>query len=679
MGVLGEFAVHSDLDLRGSVERVRDAARAMGFFDREAAVLTACLEVVAAPLRQNPEGSVRLLAGVEGGLRVEVVRPSRPEEEREMERRTVEEFIDEYEVVAAGAGREKVSLAVSPPGGQAESRTGPALSAAEELLAVERELRRQETQVRQLTDELSETNRGVVALYAELEEKAELMRRSSDLKTRFLANMTHEFRTPLNAILNISRMLLDRLDGDLTAEQEKQVRFVQKGASDLSELVNDLLDLARVEAGRVVVRPSWFEVSDLFAALRGILRPLLLHGSRVSLVFGEAPEGLRMHTDEGKLAQILRNLVSNSLKFTEEGEVRLLVKQSGRMISFYIADTGIGIPPEDQERIFDEYVRLEHRRTRSVTGTGLGLPIARRLAEILGGEVRLENSVAGKGSVFSLTVPIVYQEPEPHRVPDEIEADPSRFPVLLFSETPEVFPLYEKFLRGTGFQLLPVSNGERALDLVRELKPVIVLINAGAPDGNGFRLLARLKRDDTVHSVPVWMSSLAEHEERATALGAEAFFAGPVPRDRLVHGLRQYCPIDSREEVLIVDDDELSRYLLRSLLQDTRLRVLEAESGVDGLELARQRRPFCIFLDLHMPDKSGFEVIKEMRADTRLAAVPLVVHTGIPLNADERAWLEAEGVPILSKSTQNRDLALAELRRVLQEAAVSQTEEVVRE
>ena len=279
----------------------------------------------------------------------------------------------------------------------------------QELLRALEALRQREEQLILLNRELEDTNRGVVALYAELDEKADSLRRANDLKTRFLSNMSHEFRTPVNSIISLSRLLLDRLDGDLTPEQEKQVGFIQKSAIGLAELVNDLLDLAKVEAGKIIVRPADFEASELFATLRGMLRPLLAHNSSVSLVFEPTMGIPTLHTDEGKVAQILRNFISNALKFTQQGEVRVSATRVDDRVRLTVADTGIGIAADNHERIFEDFVQVESAIQKQVKGTGLGLPLARRLAELLGGQVEVSSQL-GVGSTFSATIPLTYSE-----------------------------------------------------------------------------------------------------------------------------------------------------------------------------------------------------------------------------------------------------------------------------
>ena len=253
------------------------------------------------------------------------------------------------------------------------------------------QLRTRQEELERLNQELQDTNRGVVALYAELDERADHLRRADELKSKFLSHMSHEFRTPLNSILALSRLLLSRSDGDLTPEQETQVQFVRKAAENLTELVDDLLDLAKVEAGKTVVTPSEFTAAGLFGALRGMLRPLLV-GEVVMLVFEDPIDVPPLDTDEGKVSQILRNFISNAIKFTEQGEVRVwaTADDAADTVTFSVRDTGIGIAPSDLDLIFQEFGQVAHRLQRRVKGTGLGLPLAKKLAELLGGKITVQ-------------------------------------------------------------------------------------------------------------------------------------------------------------------------------------------------------------------------------------------------------------------------------------------------
>ncbi|HET7272464.1 MAG TPA: ATP-binding protein, partial [Rubrobacter sp.] len=397
----------------------------------------------------------------------------------------------------------------------------------QELMRTLDELRLRQEELTRLNSELEDTNRGVVALYAELDEKAEQLQRANELKTRFLSNMGHEFRTPVNSILALTRLLLERTDGELMEEQEKQTTFIRQAAQDLSDLVNDLLDLAKVEAGMIDVRPEEFRVADLFGALRGLFRPLVV--PEVTLLFEESDGIPPLYTDEGKVSQIMRNFVSNALKFTERGHVRVsaTLDAARQTVVFAVADTGIGIAPEDQVQIFEEFAQAEHPIQRLTKGTGLGLPLARRLTELLGGSVNLQ-SAPGRGSVFSAVVPLVYSGPA------QVPAEPERHRL----QTPP-----------------PLLNRERP------------------------------------------------------------------------------------ENILIIDDDVAARYVLKRFLAETSFTIIEATNGPEGLRMARENRPQIIFLDLMMPEMSGFEVLQRLKSDPVTRDIPVIIITSKPLQDRDRSSL----------------------------------------
>jgi signal transduction histidine kinase len=269
-------------------------------------------------------------------------------------------------------------------------------------------------QLDSLRAELEETNRGVVALYADLDAQAEALKQANELKSRFLAYMSHEFRTPIGAIRSIARLLMDRVDGPLTGEQERQVAFIQHTAAEFADMVDDLLDLAKVEAGRVEISPAWFEMLEVFSALRGMFKPMLTNPD-VHLVFEEPEAPMpRLYTDDRKLSQILRNFISNALKFTPRGEVRVKAQRDGDdRIRFSVTDTGIGIAPEFHDNIFRDFSQIQSPLQRRLQGTGLGLSLSKKLAELLGGVVAMQ-SAPGKGSVFSVTIPLQLAVPPPH-------------------------------------------------------------------------------------------------------------------------------------------------------------------------------------------------------------------------------------------------------------------------
>jgi signal transduction histidine kinase len=276
-----------------------------------------------------------------------------------------------------------------------------------ELELLRAQAAQQKSEIALLEQELVETNKGVVALYAELDENAAQLREAADLKSRFLSYMSHEFRTPLASITSIADILIGGMDGPLTPEQFRQLQFVRGSVRELTEMVDDLLDLAKVDAGRISISPEWFEMVDLFSALRGMFRPIIAT-SAVSLIFEETNAIPKIFTDDKKLSQILRNFISNALKFTTEGEVRVAAcLAAAGMVEFSVSDTGIGISPEHVPSLFSDFVQIDARIQKRLRGTGLGLSLAKKFAELLGGSVAVTSEL-GKGSRFSVQIPTHY-------------------------------------------------------------------------------------------------------------------------------------------------------------------------------------------------------------------------------------------------------------------------------
>jgi signal transduction histidine kinase/CheY-like chemotaxis protein len=541
-----------------------------------------------------------------------------------------------------------------------------------ELMRAMDELRNKQTELAQLNRELDETNRGVVALYAELNDKADFLQRASELKSNFLSNMSHEFRTPLNSVLALSQILLDKLDGDLTSEQEKQVRYIRRSAQDLTDLVNDLLDIAKVEAGKVTIRPAHFTIESVFAALRGMLRPLVAQNSSVSLVFDDPSDMPELFTDEAKLSQILRNFVSNALKFTERGEIRVSVSLGhDNMVVFSVSDTGIGIAPENQERIFKEWEQIEGKLQKTAKGTGLGLPLSRKLAQLLGGNIYVKSKV-GEGSTFFVSVPVQFAgATEVNFVPEvSHDLDSNKLPILVVEDNREALFLYEKYLKNTQFQLVPAKNLNDARKLLREFRPLAIVLDVLLEGEHSWELLQEVKQSPTTKSIPVYVVTVVDNKEKALALGADAFYPKPMDRIWLLQQLQEVADRDKRPHVLIVDDDEVARYLLKGLLAQTGFRISEAKGGNEGLRHARNYKPDLIILDLGMPDLSGFEVLLNLKQDPETAEIPVIIHTSKVLDAGERAMLE-DAVDIISKNTHSREVVMVNFVQAFAKAGIA--------
>lgn len=389
-----------------------------------------------------------------------------------------------------------------PLGKELERRNREVLQILEALRLREEEIERRQEEMNRLSLELEETNRGVVALYAELDEKAVALRRAAEMKSRFLSHVTHEFRTPVNSVLALTRLLLQHTDGDLAPEQQKQVAYIRDAAQQLADMVNDLLDLAKVESGKTEVRLARIDVGQFLGATRALMRPLA-HNDRVSLIFEEPPPGLTLESDESKLGQILRNLISNALKFTQEGEVRVTVRFSPARdsILFTVKDTGIGIDPKDYERIFQEFSQLDHPLQRQLKGTGLGLSLSRKLAELLHGTISVESAI-GTGSVFTLKLPCSgpFAQPETDETPfDSREFSKS---ILVVDDDATTLYLVHRLFRGTGHALIE-SSGAEASERARFERPALILLDLIMPDRSGYEIFNELKADESTRDIPV--------------------------------------------------------------------------------------------------------------------------------------------------------------------------------
>ena len=549
-------------------------------------------------------------------------------------------------VTAHELGRLQADLIAERPDGligEIQRQNQELLRALDDLNARQQELVR-------LNRELEDTNRGVVALYAELDERADHLRRADEIKTRFLSNMTHEFRTPVNSILALTNLLAERLDA--RPDDKDELYFIRKSAQQLSDLVDDLLDLAKVEAGKIEVRPASFEVGGLFGALRGMLRPLLINQS-LALVF-EEPEGIPpIHSDENKLSQILRNFISNALKYTERGEVRVAVRlmPARDEVEFTVADTGIGIPEKDLPRIFDEFVQIENPLQRRVKGTGLGLPLSKRLAELLGGRIGVVSEL-GLGSTFSLIVPLVYRDPL------QVDAaspavDPQRIPVLVVEDTDEDLLLVNRALSGTPYQVLHARTPAAAEAILASTPVAAVVLDIRLQSTEAWDLLARLKRDLDGAARPVIVVSTVDDRRKGYALGADAYCVKPIDPALFAQTLDRLVATRDAVRVLAVDDEEASRFIIRQLLNGREHELVEAASGVDGLAKAHEAPPDVILLDLRLTDMTGFDLFEQLRHDPATARVPVVVVTSQRLSDDEQRRL-SDATAVLSKSTLTR-------------------------
>jgi CheY-like chemotaxis protein len=393
----------------------------------------------------------------------------------------------------------------------------------------------------------------------------------------------------------------------------------------------------------------------------------------VELVFDEPPPELpQLTTDEGKISQILRNLISNALKFTDKGEVRIAARTSEHnLVEFTVRDTGVGIAPDDHDRVFEEFTQIENRLQRHVKGTGLGLSLSRKLAELLGGTLTVDSTL-GKGSTFKLTIPVVH--PEVHEMEQLAErareADPERAPVLVVEDDRQTLFLYEKYLSSSGFQVVPARTIDDARDLPKRLRPAAVVLDVMLEGETSWAFLSELKTARETRDIPILVVTVTDRENKARALGADEFWMKPMDKEWLTRKLQTLAKRGPVTNLLVIDDDEVSRYLVRRLLADTPYKITEATGGLEGIRLARETTPSVILLDFVMPGMTAFEVLDELKADTRTRNIPVIIHTSKDLAVEERERLKQATAAILNKQSLSREVAISRIRDALNKAGV---------
>ncbi|MEO7773706.1 MAG: response regulator [Steroidobacteraceae bacterium] len=534
---------------------------------------------------------------------------------------------------------------------------------------------------------------------AAIKEKATELERSNQYKSEFLANMSHELRTPLNSSLILAKLLSDNKSGNLTDEQVKFAQIISSAGRDLLAIINDVLDLSKIEAGKIDVSP---EQVLLERHVDSLARTFATQAQQKGIAFTATLEpGLpeRIETDAGRLGQILKNLLSNALKFTEQGSVSLRVFTGLEgSVSFSVSDTGIGIPPQQQEVIFEAFRQADGSTHRKYGGTGLGLSISRDLARLLGGDILVQSS-PGEGSTFTLTLPQVYVEPAvppsvgeqslaqlmpatkpsaPRRPPTVQEASPTvtarilddREKLTLESRTILIVEDDKRFagilcdlVREQGFHCVVTHTANEGLAAAEQYKPSAILLDINLPDHSGLGVLDQLKRNAATRHIPVHVLSAEDHTHEALELGAVGYALKPVRREDLVDALHRLEAKFSQglRHVLVVEDDETQRESMRALLGNEDVRIVAVTNGAQALEQLRSATFDCMVIDLKLPDLSGYELLEKMSQQEDVAFPPVIVYTGRTLSREEEQRLRRYSRSIIIKDARSPERLLDEV------------------
>ncbi|MGH7322256.1 MAG: response regulator [Candidatus Rokuibacteriota bacterium] len=520
---------------------------------------------------------------------------------------------------------------------------------------VKRHAEELESKVQLRTRELSEANRALDA--------------ASRHKSAFLANMSHELRTPLNAIIGFTRLVMRRSKDLLPESQHENLGKILTSADHLLTLINGILDLSKIEAGRVEVQPVGFDLEGLVDLCLRTVEPMI-RSDRLRLV-KEIEGGLPpLSTDRDKLKQILMNLLSNSVKFTESGTVSVTARRHDGEIAIAVADTGIGIPADALELIFEEFRQLDSSTTRQYGGTGLGLSISRHLARLLGGDLTVESTV-GVGSTFTVTIPLRYDavrlaERAPGTPAREERAVPPATAriVLAIDDDPNVIYLLRETLAEAGYHVVGALGGEEGLQQARALRPFAIMLDILMPHRDGWEILHDLKIDPATRHIPVIVASIVDNKNLGFRLGASDYLLKPFDREAILTALARIAP--RRGRLLVVDDDPQVVDLVRQLLEGEPYEITAATDGHEALETIAANQPDVILLDLLMPRLDGFGVIQHLQQDPQYRQIPVIVLTAKALTAVEEDLLEQSVLKVLQKMGLQRDVFIQELRGALQ-------------
>jgi signal transduction histidine kinase/CheY-like chemotaxis protein len=503
-------------------------------------------------------------------------------------------------------------------------------------------------------------------LFRELEHKSRELEVASRHKSEFLASMSHELRTPLNAVIGFSDVLLDRMFGELTERQEEYVRDIGDSGRHLLELINEILDLSKIEAGRMDVELAPVSLPDLLEHSVAMVRERAARQG-VSLALDVAPEVANVHADELKLKQVVLNLLTNAIKFTPaSGSVEMTAAVDGDMAVVTVRDTGSGIPETEHEAIFEAFQRGGRGARETTEGTGLGLTLSRRIVDMHGGRLWMESRV-GEGSTFAFSVPTLAAveaadtEAAEAGTADGAYAGAGAGGILVVEDDPRSADLLRVILEGAGHTVVVARDGVEGLDLARRLGPAAIVLDVLLPRLDGWELLARLKRDPATSGLPVVIVSMLDERGAGFALGAAEYLVKPVDREQLLGALAQWTdqPGDGRT-VVAIDDDPRDLELVEAALTPHGWSVLRATSGEEGVELVRRERPSLVLLDLLMPGVDGFEVVERLRADPDLTDVPIVVLTSMDMTPAQRARLNGQ-ISFLARKGTFREAELAGL------------------
>jgi adenylate cyclase len=504
-------------------------------------------------------------------------------------------------------------------------------------------------------------------------DQAETMSRA---KSSFVANMSHELRTPLNAIIGLTEMMVNNAPRFGTEKALEPLRRVHRAGNHLLELINQVLDLSKIEAGKLELNPEVVTLPPLVDEVIGTVRPLA-EQNKNRLAVECSGELAQISVDPMRLRQILLNLLSNACKFTKEGDVTLrvtlTVADARKWIEFSVTDTGIGMTEEQIGRLFQEFTQADSSTVRKYGGTGLGLAITRRLCQMMGGDVTV-TSAWGKGSVFTVRLPAgpALAVEAPSATAPGPQSGPTGDCVLVIDDDPTARELISNYLRDEGFSVVPAAGGREGLRLAEQIHPTVITLDVLMPDLDGWSVLSALRGNPALADIPVIMATIIDERRRGMTLGAAGYLTKPIERGRLIALVGQYQLPKQPTKVLVVEDDEIQRERIRDWLAQPHWQIDEAQNGLIALDRIKVSAPDIILLDLMMPEMDGFQLVAALQANPDWERIPVLVITSLDLSLEDRARLNSGIETVLLKNAFNPAELVERVRRVL--AAVRRSE-----
>lgn len=497
---------------------------------------------------------------------------------------------------------------------------------------------------RNLEIHVAERTRELEKMNRELQEANRRILEADQLKSEFLANMSHELRTPLNSIIGFSRVLLKGIDGPLTYLQRTDITSIHESGKHLLEIINDLLDLSKIEAKKMALNK---EDVNIYEVLDNILSTYSILAKEKNLdLIVDLDEALpTVFGDHTRIRQIILNVLSNAIKFTEQGSVTLKVKNRGTELFFSVKDTGIGIKEEDAPKVFEKFRQVNGSAARKAGGTGLGMPIAKEFVEMHGGQIWFE-SVLGKGTTFYFTLPVKKDtkiEKLKERAVPAVE-EKEGIPILVIEDELDAITLYDRYLGKEGYKVIGTTEPTTALDKVKELKPFAIILDIMMPKKSGWDVIRELKQDPETKDIPIIISSIIENRKLGFALGATDYLVKPINERDLLESLGKLAK--SAKKICIIEDNPLDVKLLKRMLGEKNYLFIVASNGREGLKKVRQQKPDLIILDMMLPEVDGFQFLNEVRNDVSLAEIPIIIITQMDMFEVREKVLPEENINI---------------------------------